>query len=69
MRILRKPEVVDRVGYSAMHIWRLERDGKFPRRIQLGPNAIGWIEDEVDDWIRAKVAQRDKHPVRDQSNG
>ncbi len=59
MRILRKHEVVDRVGYSAMHISRLEKAGKFPRRVQLGPAAVGWVESEVDDWIAAKVAERD----------
>ena len=59
MKILRKPEVVARVGYSGMHIWRLEKAGSFPRRIKLGPNSCGWIEEEIDNWIRAKVVERD----------
>ena len=59
MRVLRKKEVANRVGYSAMHIWRMEREGKFPRRLQLGPNAVGWLECEVDDWISARAAERD----------
>jgi prophage regulatory protein len=59
MRILRKPEVSKRVGYSAMHIWRLERDGQFPKRIQLGPMAVGWLESEVNDWIKERIAERD----------
>jgi prophage regulatory protein len=42
-----------------MHIYRLEREGKFPKRIQLGPNAVGWIEHEVDAWIESKMAQRE----------
>ena len=60
MRVLRKKEVADRVGYSSMHIWRMEREGRFPRRLQLGPNAVGWLESEVDDWISARAAERDK---------
>ncbi len=59
MRVLRKREVVRKVGYSGMHISRLEKAGQFPKRIQLGPNSVGWIEAELDAWIEAKVAERD----------
>lgn len=59
MRILRKPEVVARVGYSAMHISRLEKAGRFPKRIRLGANACGWVEHEVNAWIEARIAERD----------
>jgi prophage regulatory protein len=59
-RILRKPTVVDRVGLSDTTIWRLERAGRFPKRVQLGANSIGWIEREIDDWIaqRAEAVSR-----------
>jgi prophage regulatory protein len=59
LKVLRRKAVVERTGYSAMHIYRLEREGKFPKRIQLGPNAVGWIEHEVDAWIESKMAQRE----------
>ncbi len=65
MRVLRKKEVANRVGYSAMHIWRMEREGRFPRRLQLGPNAVGWLESEVDDWISARAAERDLEPAQE----
>ena len=58
MQILRKDEVAERVGYSAMHLWRLEKAGKFPRRVQLGPRRVGWVEAEVDAWIKARAAER-----------
>ncbi len=60
MRVIRKKELVQKVGYSAMRIGRLEKAGAFPKRIQLGPNAVGWLEEEVDDWIAARVAERDQ---------
>ena len=60
MKVLRKTEVEKRVGYSGMHIWRMVRDKKFPAPLKLGPCRIGWLEEEIDDWIRAKVAERDK---------
>ena len=59
MIILRMKEVVKRVGYCRSHLWRLERDGRFPRKIRLGPNSIGYVESEIDEWIAARIAERD----------
>ena len=50
-RILRKPEVLARMGLSDPSIWRREKVGKFPQRIQLGGTAIGWRESEITEWI------------------
>ena len=54
MRVLRIAAVKDRVGLSRTSIWRLERKGLFPRRRQLSANAVGWSEEEVDDWLRSR---------------
>jgi prophage regulatory protein len=59
MRILRQRHVIEKVGYSGMQIWRLEKAGRFPRRIKLGPNSVGWIAEEIDEWIRERIAERD----------
>jgi prophage regulatory protein len=47
------------VPYSDMHIWRLEKSNKFPKRIKLGPHRVGWSLQEVNDWIDVKKAERD----------
>ena len=31
-------------------------DGNFPQPIRLGARAVGWIESEVDAWIRDQIA-------------
>jgi predicted DNA-binding transcriptional regulator AlpA len=35
LRIIPVKEVERRVGFSRVHIWRLERQGKFPERVRL----------------------------------
>jgi predicted DNA-binding transcriptional regulator AlpA len=35
LRIISVQEVVRRVGFSRVHIWRLEKQGKFPSRVRL----------------------------------
>ena len=46
------------VPYSDMHIWRLEQDGRFPKRVRLGANRVGWSLLEVQAWIKARKSER-----------
>ena len=45
--------------YSPQHIARLEAAGQFPKRVRLGCNRVGWVEQEVLDWLQAKIDARD----------
>ena len=58
MKILSKQDVRQLVLYSPQHIARLEKAGLFPKRVQLGPNRVGWVEQEVLDWLRERLEQR-----------
>ena len=55
-KIIRPKVVVGRSGYSRVQIWRKSRDpdDDFPVPVQLGPNAIGWYEDEIDEWLESR---------------
>ncbi len=46
------------VPLSRTTIWRLERQGDFPRRIRIGPNRVAWVEIEVEAWINDRLAER-----------
>ena len=59
LRILRLPDVLERVGLSDEQIGLLERAGRFPRRVSPSPRTIGWIEHEIDFWIQQRIAERD----------
>ena len=58
MKLLSKKEVRERISLSFAQIDRLEAEGKFPKRVHLGFR-VAWVEDEVHDWIVARIAQRD----------
>ncbi len=51
MRLLRLHDLVERLGISRATVYRWEKDGLLPPRRQIGPNAVGWLEDEIDDFI------------------
>ncbi len=58
MRILSKRDLKALVLYSPQHIARLEKAGKFPLRVQLGSNRVGWVESEVLDWLQQRIELR-----------
>lgn len=57
MRILRVPEVTRKLGISRTTLWRWSRRPGFPVKLELGPQTVGWIEEEIDEWI---LRQRDR---------
>jgi prophage regulatory protein len=59
LRILRLPEVQAKTGLKHTSIYDRIAKGTFPRPIPLGPQAKGFVESEVDDWIRQRIAERD----------
>jgi prophage regulatory protein len=61
-RIIRKKALREKVPLSDSQIWRLEQQDKFPRRIQLGPMAVGWYEDEVDEWVNSRSRACGRQP-------
>ena len=59
MRILSKKALKELVLYSPQHVARLEKAGLFPKRVQLGPNRVGWVENEVMDWLNQRLLLRE----------
>ncbi len=59
MRMLSKRQLKELVLYSPQHVARLEAAGKFPKRVQLGQCRVGWVEQEVLDWLQERISSRD----------
>lgn len=58
--ILRTPTVQERLGgITRSTLWRWVKAGRFPKPVQLGPQAVGWLEHEIDAWLEARAAERD----------
>jgi len=52
-RLLRLPEVIDRVGLRRSAIYQRMSEGRFPKSRSLGPKCAVWVEAEIDEWIQA----------------
>lgn len=61
--VIRLTAVKGKTGLSKSTIYRLEAEGEFPKRIQLGAgHAVGWHLHEIDEWLatRPRVADTSK---------
>ena len=56
-RFLRLPEVMARTGLSRSTIYVRLAQGRFPRPVSLGGRAVGWIESEIEEWCRQRIAE------------
>lgn len=57
MRLLRLPKVCERSGLSRSRIY--DPASNFPKPVKIGPRAVGWVESEVDQWVKDRIAERD----------
>ena len=56
-RIISRKELKLIVPYSPQHILRLEKRGKFPKRIRIGERRVGWRLSDVEGWLAARAAE------------
>lgn len=56
-RLIRLPEVRERVGLSDSYIYALQAKGLFPKSIKLieGGRASGYIESEIDAYVEDRI--------------
>lgn len=43
--------VTEFTGKTKQTIYRWEREGRFPKRIKIGPNSVAWLESDVRAWL------------------
>ena len=67
MRILKTNEVVKIIGLSKVTIWRIEKSGTFPKRINLTNRRVGWIESEILEWLESRPKGICAEPVMQMS--
>lgn len=54
-RVITKRELRLIVPYCPQHILRLEKQGRFPKRIQIGPRRVGWYLADIKAWLDARA--------------
>ena len=53
--ILRLPAVILKTGLSRSSIYLQAVKGSFPSSVSLGLRAVGWLEADIDAWVRERI--------------
>ena len=59
-RLLRRQEVENLTALSRASIYEKMSQGDFPLPVKTGVRAVAWVESEIADWQRKRIAERDK---------
>jgi prophage regulatory protein len=60
---LRRHDVEARTGLSRSSIYDRIAAGEFPKPVPLGGRSVGWLEAEITEWQKARIAERDKKEI------
>lgn len=61
MKIMRLKNVIEITGLGRSSIYKFVAEGHFPKPVSLGGGrAVGWLASEVEEWIVARVRERDQ---------
>lgn len=55
-KIIKRPEVELATGLSRSSIYAKMENGTFPKAIKLSERSVGWLEHEVQEWVKNRVA-------------
>ncbi|MDF3920127.1 AlpA family transcriptional regulator [Salinicola salarius] len=59
-RLLRRRDVELKTGKSRSAIYAGVSNGTFPAPVPIGDKSVAWLEEEVDSWIAARLAERNR---------
>jgi prophage regulatory protein len=65
---LTKKALCEKVGLTFPFIWRMIREGKFPKGRAVGSRTL-WVSSEIDAWILARPARVYRKPAEGASDG
>jgi len=54
MGIFRQRKVSEVTGLARSTLYKEVAEGRFPPPVQLTGGAVGWLETEVEEWIRTR---------------
>ena len=58
MQVLRFPAVSRVTGLPRSTLYLYMKNNQFPKPMKLGVRSVGWIKEEVDEWLRQKRNSR-----------
>lgn len=58
MNILSIERVTQKTSLGRTTVYAYMKDGRFPAAVHTGSRRVGWLESEIDAWLKARVEER-----------
>ena len=58
MQVLRFPAVSRVTGLPRSTLYLYMKNDQFPKPIKLGMRSVGWIKEEIDEWLQQRKNSR-----------
>ena len=58
MQVIKLKRVIALTSLSSATIYRLIKNGKFPKQLKLAERSSGWLLEEINDWLESKSTLR-----------
>jgi prophage regulatory protein len=59
VKMVRLKQVVRYTGLGRSTIYKMVALGEFPKQAKISLRAVGWVEQEIIDWLKRRVEDRD----------
>ena len=57
-KMISSEQLADIIPYSQNQLRRLEAQGRFPKRVRIGPNRVAWVQEEIERWFETRMDER-----------
>ena len=58
MQVIKLKTVIQLTSLSSATIYRLVKNGEFPKQLKLAERSSGWLLEEINDWLESKSILR-----------
>ena len=58
MQVIKLKRVIKLTSLSSATIYRLVKNGEFPKQLKLAERSSGWLLEEINDWLESKSILR-----------
>lgn len=59
MKLLKLQQVMEKTSLCSSSIYNLMKEGDFPKNISVMGKRKAWLESEVEEWMMARIEERD----------
>ena len=64
-KVLKATQVAIYINTCKSQVYKLVKQGRFPKPIKLGERGSAWLVSEIDAWLQSRVDLRDEEAIND----